>query len=484
MKFNLILHLLFISIATPIQSHTYAPCKNNEQLLQSSFPTSRQWQNSFTDLPVTYNCLELEKQGGCEWFDDRSVYLRPWRQACPEACNLCEATATKRWRAPHFQEILQQNVNPQTFDLENKCDIARVKVTTHADRIRIHQEYINKSIPVIVTGLINASTWKLSSWIKHATAENSTTRTISILEDPVINFLQQEYRRVQLLGYNQYGDLESYPEHDSNIRQQLEHSYTKHTTIMGNAHGTSSNGGDMLRSTCNDFQPEWSHHWILIAGQGTSTAWHVDQFNSSAWNTVLHGNKRWSLGPPSRYPPGIINPLEFKDVLKDSRDMKKFDYFNQGDYGWGDEMPWSMSSSKYSKQHAEYIKGLKTLPTNSTKPLECMLRPGETIFVPSGWWHTVYNVETSIAITENIVTASNFMKVLTELMARPKGSLPFKCAKRLVDKYPELVTDWLYRFGIKWRKLPLSFRSRVRKKMKQKEKQRKQTENQKMKKEL
>lgn len=36
------------------------------------------------------------------------------------------------------------------------------------------------------------------------------------------------------------------------------------------------------------------------------------------------------------------------------------------------------------------------------------LQPGETVFVPAGWWHTALTEETSIGVTWNLVEASNW----------------------------------------------------------------------------
>ena len=38
--------------------------------------------------------------------------------------------------------------------------------------------------------------------------------------------------------------------------------------------------------------------------------------------------------------------------------------------------------------------------------------PGECMYVPSGWWHTVINIDDSIAITQNFVPKSKLAEVL------------------------------------------------------------------------
>ena len=48
-------------------------------------------------------------------------------------------------------------------------------------------------------------------------------------------------------------------------------------------------------------------------------------------------------------------------------------------------------------------------------PRECMLQPGELLFVPAGCPHRVENLEKSLAISANFVDRSNYERVLGEL---------------------------------------------------------------------
>jgi len=48
-------------------------------------------------------------------------------------------------------------------------------------------------------------------------------------------------------------------------------------------------------------------------------------------------------------------------------------------------------------------------------PRECILCPGEILFVPAGCPHKVENLEESLAISANFVDSSNFVLVQQEL---------------------------------------------------------------------
>jgi hypothetical protein len=57
-----------------------------------------------------------------------------------------------------------------------------------------------------------------------------------------------------------------------------------------------------------------------------------------------------------------------------------------------------------------------------------VLRPGETLFLPAGWWHTAACLTTSIGISANFINRTNFEDFLQELRAESPGGLTRKQA--------------------------------------------------------
>ncbi|KAI4307418.1 hypothetical protein L6164_030610 [Bauhinia variegata] len=130
-----------------------------------------------------------------------------------------------------------------------------------------------------------------------------------------------------------------------------------------------------------------SYRWLIIGPERSGASWHVDPALTSAWNTLLSGRKRWALYPPGKVPLGVTVHVneEDGDVNIDTPSSLQW---------WLDFYP---------------------LLADENKPVECTQLPGETIYVPSGWWHCVLNLETTIAVTQNFVNSNNFEFVCLDM---------------------------------------------------------------------
>jgi len=69
-----------------------------------------------------------------------------------------------------------------------------------------------------------------------------------------------------------------------------------------------------------------------------------------------------------------------------------------------------------------------------TGMIECIQEPGDTIFVPGGWWHSVINLEFSMAITHNLLPQES----LPSVWAQIKKDWP-KFAQYIECTYPEVL---------------------------------------------
>jgi len=128
------------------------------------------------------------------------------------------------------------------------------------------------------------------------------------------------------------------------------------------------------------------YRWIVFGPPRSGSQFHTDPYRTSAWNALLKGRKRWALYPYQTIPPGVeLEWDEDGNFDSDSPDVVK----------------WFLNVYPY-------------LPPDQ-KPIECIQEEGETIFIPSGWWHQVLNLTETIAVTQNVCNQQNLEAVAAEL---------------------------------------------------------------------
>ena len=112
----------------------------------------------------------------------------------------------------------------------------------------------------------------------------------------------------------------------------------------------------------------------------------------SAWNAVLRGSKYWIMFPASPSqppPPGVF-------VSEDQSEVTS---------------PLSI---------AEWLLGFHARARATPGCAEGICGEGEVLHVPSGWWHLVVNLSSSIAITQNFVPEAHLANVLDFLKNKPE----------------------------------------------------------------
>ncbi|KAJ5520446.1 hypothetical protein N7463_000899 [Penicillium fimorum] len=171
-------------------------------------------------------------------------------------------------------------------------------------------------------------------------------------------------------------------------------------------------------SVLGDDRPD--HQWLIIGPERSGSKFHKDPNATSAWNAVLRGPKYWIMFPSSKKqppPPGVFVSDDQSEVTS----------------------PLSI---------AEWLLGFHAEARRTPGCVEGICGEGEILHVPSGWWHSVVNLEPSIAITQNFIPRGHLGAALDFLSNKPDQVSGFRknvanpCERFMTgmrELYPDLL---------------------------------------------
>jgi len=150
------------------------------------------------------------------------------------------------------------------------------------------------------------------------------------------------------------------------------------------------------------------YRWFLVGPKRSGTSVHVDPLGTAAWNTLWRGRKRWVLFPPET-PKKVAKGTKLYAAAQDDEPVNYF---------------------------------VDVLPKIDAMKYEFVQYPGDTVFVPPGWWHAVINLDHTVAVTQNFVSRANFHRAWTlSRDSRPHMTRKWFRRLRRDPDYADLVEE-------------------------------------------
>lgn len=147
--------------------------------------------------------------------------------------------------------------------------------------------------------------------------------------------------------------------------------------------------------SCSDYR------FVYMGAKGSWTPLHADVFRTYSWSANVCGKKKWLFLPPLQF--NLLFDRNMKNTV-----YNIFDDISETDFPGFKKAIW----------------------------LECIQEQNEIIFVPSGWYHQVHNLEDTISINHNWFNSYNLSWVW-DLLLRD-----YKEAKEYIEDIKDICDDF------------------------------------------
>ena len=163
--------------------------------------------------------------------------------------------------------------------------------------------------------------------------------------------------------------------------------------------------------------------WFIYGPKNSGSPVHQDPMGTQAWNALCSGKKLWILFHPAT--PKELLPTKSLDIGINNNNKKNEKQKEEDIDLWEDLYSWIYLElpeiRRKIKMHFDVLSDLRKKNTNNNSHIdneafwyrEFLQMPGEIVFVPSNWHHAVFNLEDSIAVTQNYCSRTNLSKCYT-----------------------------------------------------------------------
>jgi hypothetical protein len=328
---------------------------------------------------------------------------------------------------------IDDNKTENIGDGDKKNTIDRIS-STHLTYQDFVENYMRKNKPVIITNLIkdsigNTSTdiWgvRSSDWVDENKSYPNIPQIKLLFGNEVVPVHEQEKAgfttvrpKVKEAAVHQYCDWwmtyhgkdskEGWKHHQGQALEQSVHtnssdemeSREKEILYLKDWKFQQAFPEHALYPCPTYFQNDWlnectngSYKFIYLGPKGSCTRFHVDVLCSFSWSTNICGRKHWYMIPP-----------QYTYLLFDCFGNLAAHLHQDTEEGEGG--------------NNTFYPGLKLARLYA---IEVVQESTETIFVPSGWYHTVENMQPTLSVNHNWINEANiswsWSKVSSEILS-------------------------------------------------------------------
>lgn len=177
------------------------------------------------------------------------------------------------------------------------------------------------------------------------------------------------------------------------------------------------------------------YRWFLIGPKRSGSKIHKDPYGTSAWNTLVKGRKLWIMFPPNTSEDIVEGISTSNGSEENSKSENCASSINE-----------SCEQVEALDYFVDILPRIQQIMEDDSKIYVGFQQEGDTVFIPSGWWHAVLNLTDTVAITQNYCSFSNFENVFNEInfsdeaseYDQERGSI---WSKKLKECVPQLSSE-------------------------------------------